>query len=193
MACVLIYSRGTLIRESMAKMLQEMRSVKEVYTVADPHELHESLKTKKPDFVIADIYSRNYGNDLLDSLVTTYSSERIILHTTRENKHINYYNSILGICHFVYAEDESDLIKRGIDKILAGLNGLIPDNYSGILTNRECEVLRLIALGKTSKEIAEQLCISKNTVDTHRNKMLQKLNIANSASLVQFAYNTGLI
>jgi DNA-binding NarL/FixJ family response regulator len=130
---------------------------------------------------------------LLDSLVTSYSSERIILHTTKENKHINYYNSVLGICHFVYAEDSVDLIKRGVEKILAGVNGLIPDNYSGILTNRECEVLRLIALGKTSKEIAEQLCISKNTVDTHRNKMLQKLNIANSASLVQFAYNTGLI
>ncbi len=193
MACVLIYSRGTLVRESMAKMLQELRSVKEVYTVADQSELSDKIKESDPDFVIADIYSRNYGTDLLDSLVANYSPERIILHTTKENKHINYYNSVLGICHFVYAEDSVDLIKRGVEKIFAGVNGLIPDNYSGILTNRECEVLRLIALGKTSKEIAEQLCISKNTVDTHRNKMLQKLNIANSASLVQFAYNTGLI
>jgi len=193
MAYVLIYSRGTLVRESMAKMLQELRSVKEVCSVSNQSELTDKIKENNPDFVIADIYSRNYGADLLDVLVATYSSERIILHTTRENRHINYYNSVLGICHFVYAEDAVELIKRGVEKILAGVNGLIPDNYSGILTNRECEVLRLIALGKTSKEIAEQLCISKNTVDTHRNKMLQKLNIANSASLVQFAYNTGLI
>ncbi len=61
-----------------------------------------------------------------------------------------------------------------------------------VLTSRECEVLKLIAVGNTSKEIAEQLCISKNTVDTHRNKMLQKLNLANSASLVQYAYKSGL-
>lgn len=193
MACVLIYSRGTLVRESMAKMLQELRSVKEICSVANQAELSDIIKENDPDFVIADIYSRNYGTDLLDSLVASYSPERIILHTTKENRHINYYNSVLGICHFVYAEDSVEVIKRGVEKILAGVNGLIPDNYSGILTNRECEVLRLIALGKTSKEIAEQLCISKNTVDTHRNKMLQKLNIANSASLVQFAYNTGLI
>ncbi|MCD8491899.1 MAG: LuxR C-terminal-related transcriptional regulator [Geovibrio sp.] len=61
------------------------------------------------------------------------------------------------------------------------------------MTLRECEVLKLIAAGKTSREIAEELFISKNTVDTHRNKMLQKLNLSNSASLVTYACKSGLL
>jgi DNA-binding NarL/FixJ family response regulator len=177
----------------MDNIVCEIKSVKNVKTVADYTQLADNIKENNPDFIIADIYSRNYGSDLLEILTSNYSPDGLILHTTRENKHLNYYNSVLRISHFVYAEDSVEQIRYSIEKIFNGMNGLMSSDYNGLLTNRECEVLRLIALGKTSKEIAEQLCISKNTVDTHRNKMLQKLNIANSASLVQFAYNTGLI
>ena len=193
MSCVLVYSRGTLFRECLAKTILDMKFVKDVRTVGNPGELPDAIREFKPDSLVVDIYSRNYGDDVLGSICANLAPEKIILHTTRENKHLNYYNAVHGISHFVYAEDSIEVVKYSLEKCLSGCNGFMDDSFQGILTNRECEVLRLIALGKTSREIAEQLCISKNTVDTHRNKMLQKLNMANSASLVQFAYNTGLI
>ncbi|CAL2084164.1 LuxR family two component transcriptional regulator [Tenacibaculum sp. 190524A05c] len=56
-----------------------------------------------------------------------------------------------------------------------------------VLSNREKEILSLIANGKTSKEIAETLFIAKTTVDTHRKNMIRKLNLKNGNELVKYA------
>ena len=58
-----------------------------------------------------------------------------------------------------------------------------------ILSNREKEILQLIALGKTSKQIAEDLFIAKTTVDTHRKNMIRKLNLTSGNDLVRYATN----
>jgi two-component system response regulator NreC len=59
-----------------------------------------------------------------------------------------------------------------------------------ILSNREKEILQLIANGKTSKEISKNLCIAKTTVDTHRKNMIRKLNLATGSDLIKFAIET---
>lgn len=56
-----------------------------------------------------------------------------------------------------------------------------------VLSNREQEILLLIANGKTSKEISENLFIAKTTVDTHRKNMIRKLNLSSGNDLVKFA------
>ena len=61
------------------------------------------------------------------------------------------------------------------------------------LTRREKEILRLIVSGMTNKQIAEDLCISAKTVDTHRTRMMKKINVNNTASLVRFAIYSGLL
>ena len=61
------------------------------------------------------------------------------------------------------------------------------------ITQREMEILQLIALGMTSGEIAKKLFISKNTVETHRKNLLGKLNVKNTAALLKFAYQNGLV
>ena len=61
------------------------------------------------------------------------------------------------------------------------------------LTERETEIIRLIALGDTYKDIAEELCIQPDTVNKHRKNILDKLNLHNIASLIKFADDTGLV
>ena len=61
------------------------------------------------------------------------------------------------------------------------------------LSEREREVLQLIAEGHSSKEIAELLSISPTTVDTHRTHILQKLDVHNTAELVLYAVRRGVI
>jgi DNA-binding NarL/FixJ family response regulator len=61
------------------------------------------------------------------------------------------------------------------------------------LSQRELEIIRLVAEGLSSNEIAKKLFISPRTVDTHRNNILQKLDLPNIASLVSFAYKNKLI
>jgi two-component system response regulator NreC len=61
------------------------------------------------------------------------------------------------------------------------------------LTDREVEIIRLIAQGLTNKEIGEQLFISHRTVDTHRTHIMKKLDVTNLAGLVRFAFRNGLL
>lgn len=73
------------------------------------------------------------------------------------------------------------------------MNNYIDDNVTigksnqVVLSNREKEILGLIANGKTSKDISETLFIAKTTVDTHRKNMIRKLDLASGAELVKYA------
>ncbi|MEM6816161.1 MAG: LuxR C-terminal-related transcriptional regulator, partial [Bacteroidota bacterium] len=57
----------------------------------------------------------------------------------------------------------------------------------GQLTRRESEILKLIAEEYTNHEIAERLCLSQRTIDTHRRNLRQKLHVKNTAGLVKYA------
>lgn len=61
------------------------------------------------------------------------------------------------------------------------------------LTDREIEIIRLVADGLTNKEIGEQLFISHRTVDTHRTNLMKKLEVTNVAGLIRFAFNNKII
>jgi len=61
------------------------------------------------------------------------------------------------------------------------------------LTDRETEVLRLIAEGFSNKEIAEKLFLSPRTIDTHRQNLMKKLNINKVVGLIKFAIKNGLV
>ncbi len=62
-----------------------------------------------------------------------------------------------------------------------------------LLSSREREVLQLIAEGKTNKEIATHLHLSVYTVDSHRGKIMEKLNLHSAGELVRFAMKHGLV
>lgn len=67
------------------------------------------------------------------------------------------------------------------------------DDHPDGLSDREVEVLRLVALGYTNAQIAEQLFISIRTVETHRAHILQKTGINVRSELVRYAYENGLV
>ncbi|PLX66485.1 MAG: hypothetical protein C0602_12575 [Denitrovibrio sp.] len=193
MSAVLIYSKNTLYRECLKETVNAHSNVSAVYCVDDKNNIDEVLSNVTPEYALIDLYSRNFDEDILLEINKHFPSLLLILLTTIENKYINYYSNLYGIKHFVYAEASSEEIVEEIHDILSGKNQNGKNNHSStILTARECQILKLISTGMTSKEIADCLCISKNTVDTHRNKMLQKLSLANSASLVHYAYKSGL-
>ena len=68
-----------------------------------------------------------------------------------------------------------------------------PDRKSALLTSREMEVLQLIAEGKANKETASELGISIKTVEKHREKLMSKLNIHDTAGLTRYAIGAGII
>jgi DNA-binding NarL/FixJ family response regulator len=68
----------------------------------------------------------------------------------------------------------------------------VEDSYD-LLSIREKEILQVLASGKSNREIADVLCISVSTVETHRNNIFQKLHLHNLAELILYAVRKGLI
>jgi DNA-binding NarL/FixJ family response regulator len=77
--------------------------------------------------------------------------------------------------------------------VRAGAKKANEDEEFGKLTEREREILQMVAEGRANREIAELLNISIKTVETHRAHLMDKLNIRNTAELTQYAIRKGLI
>ena len=72
-------------------------------------------------------------------------------------------------------------------------NKNFPDQQNDLLTDRETEIIRLIAEGFSNKEIGTKLFISHRTVDTHRTNLMKKLNVNNIAGLISYAIKNGIV
>jgi len=79
-----------------------------------------------------------------------------------------------------------------VDAYLEKADSLPADPYE-LLSNREREVMHLAAHGYTSAEIAEKLCISRRTVETHRTNFMRKLNLGNQTDLLRYALRRGIL
>jgi len=67
------------------------------------------------------------------------------------------------------------------------------NRFSSMISNREIEVLELIAHEFTTKEIARKLFVSPHTIDSHRKKLMEKWNVKNSAGLVRVGFQSGVL
>ena len=116
-----------------------------------------------------------------------------------------------GAKGYIFKNSGKDQLEAAILEVASGgtwfgeevkealMQGMMPDSRSPNtpfipkLSRREKEVLRLITQEMTTAEIADELFISQNTVETHRRNLLQKLDVRNTAGLVRFAVEKGLI
>ncbi|ADD67933.1 two component transcriptional regulator, LuxR family [Denitrovibrio acetiphilus DSM 12809] len=193
MISVLVYSNNTLFREYLLSVVNDINGVGNVIGSDSVCALSDSIAVSYPDYIIIDLFSRVADEEILNLLKNKYDTSKVVVLTTKQNDMLTYFSYTYGVRHYVYLDADVDEIIAGLCEVLGGLSENNCKKRNGSLTSRECEILKLIASGKTSREIGEMLCISKNTVDTHRNKMLQKLNLANSASLVHYAFVSGLV
>ncbi|WP_073208106.1 response regulator [Flavobacterium xinjiangense] len=91
-----------------------------------------------------------------------------------------------------FSEIVREKIFNNVTKDNPKLNNLIP-TINSLLTGREVEIITLISLEYSGKEISEQLYISINTVETHRKNIMKKLKLKNTISLVKYAIKNNLI
>jgi DNA-binding NarL/FixJ family response regulator len=102
---------------------------------------------------------------------------------------------INAIRHVISGEPYLDpgISSKIITGYLTGKSTGVNESRWSMLTKREREVLKLIAEGYKNSEIAQHLCISVHTVETHRDNLMKKLDLHNTAALTAFAINRGLV
>jgi len=193
-----------LFRQGVKKILEERDDFKVVGEASDGLELLELLKKTPPALVILDISMPNLrGLEAAREIKGLYPRVKILLLTMHKKKDFLQQGLEAGVDGFLVKEDADAALLEAVQAIRGGekfysplLSGKLADLASqkgrtDPLTKREKEVAKLLAEGRSSKEIAGALYISIYTVRRHRDNIMRKLELKSLADLVRYAMDQG--
>jgi DNA-binding NarL/FixJ family response regulator len=146
-----------------------------------------TLKKKSPDSKILVLTMHDDPEYLKQSLKSGVSG--YILKKAADSELLTAMRSVMSGEVYVH----SAMTKTLLEDILPGSEKISDEDGWDSLSKREKQVLKLVALGHTSQEMAEQMKLSAKTVDTYRARMMDKLGLKTRAALVRFALQRGLL
>jgi DNA-binding NarL/FixJ family response regulator len=198
---ILIADDHPVVRKWLRKAFEKNFQPTFFHEVDNGRELIESVKKKRPDIAIVDLEMPELnGYDSILRLHTEYPSIKIVVFSgflTGANQDRAIKNGAFATIS--KSENTSDIMaafKQIIDgekyhsaPILCATDRLYTDKSLSVLTEREKQILKMISLGKTSKQISEILNISQWTVDKHRANIKEKLGLKNIAEMVRYTIN----
>ena len=207
---VLLADDHSIVREGLRKVLEDSREIEVVAEAANGEAALDEATTKLPDVAIVDISMPGMdGLELLVRLGTLCPDLPVLILTMHEEDQYVVRAIEAGAMGYVTKQSASEQLVTAVKKIHAGgryltekasealaLRVLRGDNSktpAELLSLRELQVLRKLAMGATNKEIAEAYCISVKTVDTYRSRLLAKLGLRNNAELSRFAIQNKLV
>jgi DNA-binding NarL/FixJ family response regulator len=193
-----------LFRQGVKKIIEEVEGLQVVGEAKDGLELLELLKKVSPDLVILDISMPNLrGLEAAREIKTLYPQIKILFLTMHKKKDFLQEGVEADVNGFLVKEDADTELLQAVEAIRRGkkffsplLSGKLADlvrdsGKSDLLTRREKEIIKLLAEGKSSKEIAQLLYISVYTVRRHRDNIMKKLEFKGLADLVRYALEQG--
>ena len=209
---ILLADDHVMFRRGVRRIIQGMDAVEVVGEASDGFELLELLKKTAPDLVILDISMPNLrGLEATREIKIINPKVKVLILTMHKDREYLYHAFTAGAEGYLLKEDADTELLAAIDTLRQGgtyisplLSPQLADLFmeqahpagkpwlSGeVLTVREREVIKLIAEGKSSKEIGGLLFISSRTVQHHRANIMRKLNLKKTADLVKYAIQKG--
>lgn len=181
-------------------LLQYEESISIVGTANDGEELLKIVTLKQPNVVLMDIkMPKMDGIEATKKIKKKYPHIHILAFTMFEQQAAIEQMLAAGASGYILKNSSLDLVLKAIKTVAKGekyfdsnidLNALQlkkKSNNKSLLTRRQIEILELIALGKTTREIAEKLFIGEQTVATHRKNIMRVLNLKGKGELLRYA------
>jgi DNA-binding NarL/FixJ family response regulator len=206
---ILIADTNFLIRKGLQSLIEETGTYQCVGGVADMGALHTALSKQKIEVLIVDHCCDDcFSLQNISQIRMQYAELKILIIS-----HINTVHEIrsvieMGINTILYKDCSEDDILNALKCATEGKKYLSKDlveilissefDHSNIkliedITQREKEIIQLLISGNRPKEIAAQLCISENTVNTHKRNIYRKLNLNHVLELNNYAVQHGLL
>ena len=203
----------SLVRSGLSRILNEEPNLEIVAEVGDGLELLSALNKVKPDLIILDVSMPNLrGIEAIPEIRRMRPEAKVLILTMHKEEEYLYQAISAGANGYLLKDDAEKELFTAIDNIRVGKIYISPgladqsmQNWARLrrgesdshvteeLTVRQREILKLIAEGKSNKEIGDLLCLSVRTVERHRANIMDKLNIRKTAELVQYALRKHLI
>lgn len=201
-----------MFRAGLKELIDKESDLKVVGQAGHGGDLLSLLKTTKCDLVVLDISMPSLdGISTLEEIKKKFSSVQVLMLTMqKDHEHFKLAMS-KGAAGYILKDDAFEglilairAISRGKSFVSPSVASLVTDRFIRslddietpsleVLTAREKEVLRQIAIGLPNKKIAAKFKISVRTVETHRFHLMEKLGIKNVANLVKFAISKGMV
>jgi len=205
---ILLADDHTIVRQGLKLILSAHSDLQVVGEAANGREAIELAAKLKPDIVLMDVAMPELnGIEATRRMVEANGRLRVLVLSM--HKEAVYVREILraGARGYILKDAiDTELLNavrsvaRGDGYISPAISGALLNDYRqtvtdpiDLLSSREREVLQLIAEGKTNKEVATRLNLSVYTVDSHRGKIMEKLNLHSTGELVRFAMKHGLV
>ena len=205
---ILIADDHQLLRDGLASMLNKHEDISVLATVGDGIELFDYLENNEhPSIILLDIAMPEMdGFEVLTKIKKKHPVIKCIAISMHdEGQYIQKCVRLGAFSYLLKNTDENELI-HAIEQVSLGKkyfsdaitqkmihNMTLEGDDIKKLSRREGEILKLVAEGKTTKEIAELLFISTRTVETHRTNMMKKLDVNNTAELISKAIQLDLL
>lgn len=209
---IFIADDHTIIRDGLRRIIEEVHDYKVVGETGDGLQILPLIRKLKPDIILLDISMPNLrGIEAIHKIRKVDKKVKILVLTMHKNEDYVYECFISGAQGYILKDDAATELMFAIESIKRNKTYVSPSFSSdviknlvkrsstkrgssfGVLTQREREVLKLIAEGKTSKRAAKLLGISPRTVEHHRLSIMRKLGVSNTARLIRYAIENGLV
>jgi DNA-binding NarL/FixJ family response regulator len=204
-----------IVRDGLRKLLSLEDDIEIVGEAADGREVLQVVQDTEPDVVILDLRMPNLdGLSALQALQQTNKRSKVIVLTASEDKNEFVQAMKLGCSGIVLKQTAPELIVKSIRKVHAGeiwldshttaavmrqfaapgdmLGGPGKNRERSPLSQREREIVGLVAQGYKNKEMAEKMFISEQTVKNHLHNIFDKLGVSDRLELALYAIHKGL-
>ena len=204
---VLVADDHKLVREGIVKLLGFYEELEVIGEAKDGLETVEKIRNEFPDLVLLDLnMPRMNGIDTIKKIKEIAPNIRVLILTIHDDEEYIYEVTKAGAEGYIQKDIEPDELRNSIKKVMNG-NKVFPTkieekvdkqietekNNLEELSNRENEVLELLAQGMSNRDIAEELYISEKTVKNHVSSILRKFSVNDRTQAVIVALKNGLV
>lgn len=205
---VLLVDDHELVRAGFRRLLEDGGRFTVVAESGSGEEAVRDFSKYHPDVVVMDISMPGIGGvGAIERIVAREPGAKILVLSVHEDSVFTTRAMQAGARGFIPKRSAPEEMLKAVEMVAQGKTCIAPEiaqqlamqkltgseNPLDVLSQREFEVFRLLAEGKTVNEIAEILSLSPKTVGTHHTNIKQKLNVSNSAELARLAIRSGLV